>query len=193
MGASTLVTRPTLEVISLAEAKLHLRIDSTDHDAALAGYIVAARRFAQAYTRRVLMTQTWATTFDEWPTVGCDYRIDFPVAPVQSVSSITYTDENGATQTLAADQYTVHGTGAEGLPYIVPAYDVTWPTLRGVPDAVRVQYVAGYGSQPGDVPEELRIAIMLHTEMLFDRNPQARNLLEESRNALLDPYRVARI
>lgn len=192
MGAS-LITKPTVEVVSLAEVKAHLRVDTTDHDVALAGYLHAARRWAQTYTRRVFNTQTWDITLDGWPVVAGEHRIDFPWSPVQSVTTISYVSDAGVTTTLPTTEYLVRGLGTDGLPYIVEAYEKTWPTVRSTPESVTVRFVAGYGSQPGDVPEEIRAAIMLHVEILFDRNPQNRTLLETARDALLDPYRVVRV
>jgi uncharacterized phiE125 gp8 family phage protein len=188
LGASV-VTKPTIEPVSLAEARAHLRIDTSDNDAALSGYIFAARMWCESYTRRAFMRQTWNLTIDhDWP--DC---IDLPLQPVSSVSSISYVDSNGDTQTLAADQYTLTGTGADNFARIVPAYDVTWPDLQCVPDAITVQFVAGYGTFTSDVPDPLRMAILLHVEILNDRNPASVGLLESARNALLDPYRVVRV
>jgi hypothetical protein len=45
----------------------------------------------------------------------------------------------------------------------------------------------------GDVPEPIRMAILLQAEILYDRNATTKELLEGARNALLDPYKVQRI
>lgn len=184
MGAS-LITAPVVEPVSLSEAKAHLRQDSSDSDSSLVAYLVASRQFCESYTRRVFKSQTWSATYHGWPVVGCQYRIDFPLAPVISVSSVTYLDTDGTSQTLASDQYTLNGAGPDNIPYITPAYGVTWPSVRCVPDSVTVQFVAGYAS----VPQAIKVAILLNTELLYDRNPAARELLESARNALLDPHR----
>jgi uncharacterized phiE125 gp8 family phage protein len=110
-----------------------------------------------------------------------------------SVSSITYIDANNVVTTLGSSQYLVRGIGGDNLPYVVPAANVTWPEVLGVPETIRMRFVAGYGTNPGDVPEPIRHAILLHTELLYDRNVQARDLLEQARDDLLSPYRVARL
>jgi uncharacterized phiE125 gp8 family phage protein len=176
----TLVTSPVAEPVSLSDARAHLRIDDTTADASLIGYITAARQWCEGYTRRVFARQTWEFTLDEWP---C--RIDFPLAPVVSVSSITYLDADNTEQTLESDQYVLCGVGPDNIPFIVPAYNVTWPSLYSIPEAVTVQFVCGYLP----IPASLKTAILLHTELLFDRNIQNRELIESARNALLDPYR----
>lgn len=191
MGLS-LVTGPTTEPVTLAEVKAHLRVDIPDDDGLIAGYVLAARRYAEGYTRRAFMTQTWDYTIDRaWPYTndGCYLvrRITLPLPPLQSVSSITYVDINGDTQTLASDQYVVKTDDTSGI--IEQAYNVAWPEIRWQSSAVTVRFIAGWT----DIPDEIRTAIMLHVEILHDRNPQDRELLETARDALLDPYRVIRI
>lgn len=188
------VVKPGTEPVSLGEARAHLRLDTTDTDAMLAGYIIAARQYAENYTRRLLMQQTWAVTFDYgWPYIGEETRLDLPVSPVSQVSQVTYVDESGVTQTLAAPQYLVRGVGGTNFPYIVPAYNAVWPVVRAIPETIRVQFVGGYGTNPGDVPEPIRHAILFHVELLYDREPGLRDLLERTRDAMLDPYRMVRL
>jgi uncharacterized phiE125 gp8 family phage protein len=189
-----LVTAPVIEPVSLAEAKAHLRVTVPDDDALLAGYINTARRFAEGYVRGAVITQTWDHTIDfSWPTVLCNgywiYRIELPLQPVQSVTSVSYVDESGNTQTLSAGLYTVHKD--RPVCHIDKAYNAVWPNVRIVPAAITVRFVAGY--LPANVPDELRSAMLLHIETLYDRNPADREALEFARNALLDPYRVLRV
>lgn len=163
--ATRLVTPPTVDPVSLIEAKAHCRVDIADDDGLLAGYVLAARAHIENETRRAFMTQTWEATFDyEWPSLriyGCyRQRIVLPRPPVQSVTSVKYIDTAGVEQTLASDQYKVSKSDT-GEWYVVPAYGVTWPTVRREMEAITVRFVAGYGSNPGDVPEPLRQAILL--------------------------------
>ena len=185
MVTSTLITAPTTEPVTITETKLHLRIDSTEQDSSIAKLIMSARHAVESYLRRALISQTWDAKYDEWPD-----KIELPMQPLVSVTSITYSDADDATQTLATNQYQVIGAGGTNRGCIVPAYDVTWPTTRDKPEAITVRYVAGYGSGPSSVPEPIRTAILLSVEMLYDRNPQSKDTLESARNALLDPYRV---
>jgi uncharacterized phiE125 gp8 family phage protein len=187
--AAFVVTRPTTEPVSLSEARAHLRLDTSDTDAMLAGYIIAARQFAEGYTRRVFLSQTWDVTYDyEWPS-----RIEFPLAPLISVSQVTYTDPDNIVRTLSPTLYLVRGAGHDALPYIDPAHEATWPEVLAIPESIRVRFVAGYGTNPGDVPEPIRTAILFHVELLYDRNPQAKPLLESARDTMLDQYRVTRL
>lgn len=186
MGASV-VTKPTLEPVSVAEARAHLRLDANESDGVLAAYITAARTWAESYTRRAFISQTWDVKFDHW----MGEELVLPLSPVASITSVTYYDVNGAVQTLASNQYQSVNLG--DFPRLVPAYDVDWPDLRDRPEAVTVRFVAGYGATADLVPQPIRTAILLHVESLYDRNPASRELLEGTRDALLDPYRVVRM
>lgn len=162
--ATRLVTPPTLDPISLLEARAHCRIDIPDDDGLVAGYLLAARVHIENETRRAFMTQTWEATFDCWPTErvnGCwRHRIVLPRPPMISVASITYVDQLGATQTLAADQY-LAAQSDTGEWVIRPAYGVNWPGVREQMATITVRFVAGYGGNPSDVPEPLRQAMLL--------------------------------
>ena len=91
-------------------------------------------------------------------------RIRLPRPPLTSVTSITYTDTNGTSQTLATDQYTVNTFTTPGE--IIEAWGKSWPTTRDIPNAVVVTYVTGY-AQAEDVPQMVRNAILLSAGDLY--------------------------
>lgn len=159
-----LVTAPTIEPVSLTEAKDHLRIDHTYEDALIAALIRTARELVETHTGRTLITSTWDYYLQEFP--ACGY-IDLPAAPLQSVTSIKYTDSGGTETTWGSSNYLVSTRGVLGR--IVPAYGVSWPSFTERPlDAVVVRYVAGYGSGAGDVPETIRAAMLLWLGHLYE-------------------------
>ena len=57
-----IVTPPAEEPVSLAEAKLHLRVDIADDDALITALISAARQAAETITGRQIVTARW----NEW-------------------------------------------------------------------------------------------------------------------------------
>ena len=195
MGLS-LITPPTAEPITLSEARAQCSVDGTIHDAMLATYILAARQWAEAYTHKTLMTQTWDYTIDYcWPVVWAggywSHAIELPLPPLQSVTSINYIDENGATQLLASNQYVVIKDKPAGL--IVRAYGVSWPAVRHQVAAITVRMVCGFGTNPGDTPDDVRTSMLLHVEMLFDRDPNTRETLEQTRDSLISGNQSVRI
>jgi uncharacterized phiE125 gp8 family phage protein len=160
--ALTIVGAAAVEPVTIDEQKLHLRLDTDDDDAYVALCIKAARQWIEGQTKRAIINQIWDYSIDyEWPFRFGGQRIDFPLNPVQAQGSpetvsITYIDSDGASQTLASSQYIVvsrsHGS------FIVPAYDVTWPAVRWVPNAITVRFLAGDTDR---IPQPLHQAIMI--------------------------------
>lgn len=152
------ITPPTFEPVTLAEAKLQCRVDGTDEDALIAGYITAAREWCEKYDWRVYCTQTLQEWLDTWP----DTRfIRLPNPPLQSVTKIEYYTEadNAAHEFAAADQWYITTAAQPGKVQL--RADVSWPsdTLREA-EAICVTYVAGWASA-ADVPQRIKQAIAL--------------------------------
>lgn len=155
-------SEPAAEPVELSAVKAALRITDTASDDELSALISVARRVVERDTRRSLITQTWQLKLDQWPLYG----IRLPMPPVQSVSSITYVDTDGNTQTWSSDEYDVF---TDDEPAVVTlAYQQTWPTLRGDPRGITIEYIAGYGDSHSDVPYALQRAIIEHVRMQFD-------------------------
>ena len=188
--ALSLITAPTSEPVSLGEQKTHLRLDGSDDDAYIGSCITAARQWIEGQTHRALMSQTWDYKIDYgWPVRNCLHQIDYPLNPVEAQASpiadtVTYIDGDGASQTLAASQYTV--VARSNNSYIVPAYGVSWPTVRSVPDAVTVRFVAGYAT----LPEELKRAVMILAAHYYE-NRETGTDAPPAVEALISPFRTA--
>lgn len=138
-----LVTAPAAEPVSLADLKLHLRVDTTAEDDLIAGLGVTARQYAETFTQRAIPIQTWDYKLDRFP---CLSEFYLPNAPCISVTSITYVDTNGDSQPLATS---VYDTDLPVGPYaragrIFLKYGQSWPQTRCIPNAVTVRFVAGY-------------------------------------------------
>ncbi len=153
-----LKTPPASEPVTVAEAKLHCRVDISDDDAWFTNAIVAARQACEVEAKRAFITQTWTAYFDRFPgaaaasscpvqerPVSRDKRaIRMPLPPLASVTSIVYLDTNGASQTLNASKYLVDDKDDPGV--IVPAYGESWPDTRDQLNAVAIEFVAGAAS-----------------------------------------------
>lgn len=152
--ADTLITGPTIEPLDVDEVKKALRFTSTSEDTLLDLWISAARQYFEEQTGRQLMDATWEYQMEGYP-AGV---IELPHPPLIAVVSITHpTDE-----VWSADNYTVDApTGphaARGR--IVPVSGGSWPSSTGHLGSVRVRYRAGYGTQPGAVPELIKAALL---------------------------------
>jgi len=150
------VTGPASEAVTLAEAKAHLRVDVPDDDTLIGDLIVAARELSEEYCRRAWITQTWKLVLDEFPTAeGGLIRLER--SPVQAISSITYVDPDGATQTLSSSLYQLDAVSEPGR--LLPAYGQSWPSTRAVLNAVTVTFTCGHGANAAAVPTFAKLAM----------------------------------
>lgn len=153
------------EPVGLEEMKAHARIDDADNDATISGMIAAARRWIEAFTHRALITQTYVYKIDAFPGPTTTV-IALPGGNTQSVTSIAYLDTDGNSQTWAASKYITDLVSEPAL--IGLAYDEDWPSIREWDLPITITYPAGYGDDPGDVPEELRTAIKILAAELYE-------------------------
>jgi uncharacterized phiE125 gp8 family phage protein len=140
------------------EVRAHLSLVDDNHDTHLRRLLAAAVEVAERWTGRALLQQTWRLAIDAFPSCGRQ-EIVLPRPPLISITSVEYVDENGTLQTLSSSGY--NATADREPARIEPAYNETWPATRYEREAVRVTYVAGYGTTAADVPEAIRHAILL--------------------------------
>lgn len=163
---SKVTTEPTSEPITLKEAKTHCHVDHNEEDQLITILIQAARETVEQETNRSLITQTRTMKLDYFPRYQTSDgwgQIILPYGPVSSVSSITYVDENEASQTLSSSDYWTDFTS--NIPRVIVKN--SWPGTFTMPNAVTVVYVAGYGSATS-VPHKLISAIKILVKHLFD-------------------------
>jgi uncharacterized phiE125 gp8 family phage protein len=159
----SLVTAPTLEPVTLAEAKLQCRVDHDDEDALFLSLIRVAREHAETYTGRAFLLQTW-DLIGRFPVEQrCQIRI--PFAPLVSVASVTYRDPVGTTQTWSSARYRVVNPAgpASARAWIEPQIGEIYPITDSSADAMTVRAQFGYGSASA-VPVSIKHAILLLVE-----------------------------
>lgn len=159
----TIVTAPTLEPIPIDDAKLYMREDGTDQDALIEHMIKGARRRAEDFLGRALIQQTWDFYLDDFP--DTDY-IELPLPPLSSITSIKYQDDDDAEQTLSTDYYYIDTKSEPGRACLV--YGESWPSTYDEYNVVVVRFVAGYGTQPSSVPEDIREGIRLAISDVYE-------------------------
>lgn len=177
---------PADPIISLEDAKQHLRIDHTDDDAYITALIRAAETAVSERLERTLGVTTWDYRIGSedicW---GFDIRLPNP--PLIEVLSVKYFDTDGAEQTYAPANYRAFGIGGRGGIRLTGG--ASWPSLRYGPEAVTIRYKAGYA----DVPEPIRQAVKLLIGQLYAQRGEMvqENLTEDPAiKNLLAPYRV---
>jgi len=146
-------TAPSTEPITLAEAKLHLRVTSTVDDDLINSLIQTAREYCELIAGRAYITQSITLKMDYFVE-----SLELPRPPLISVTSVKYVDTAGDTQTLSSTYYTVDTVSEPGR--LLLAYNKSWPTIRSVQQAVEVIFAAGYGDA-SSVPERVKSAMKL--------------------------------
>ena len=203
-----LVTAPTQEPVSLAEARLHLRVDFSDDDALIMALIRSARLAAETITGRQLVTARWKYILDSFPGPSLmgvpagrpftlpGHAILIPKAPVQTIVSIDYLDMNRTPQTMPAANY-IADLACEPA-RITPVFGQIWPIPLPQIAAVSVTFDAGYGN-PADVPEGLKSGMLLRIGSLYQNREEvaamARGKIDPLPfiDGLLDPYKMVTV
>lgn len=191
----TLITAPTVEPVSLAEARAHLQEPPQQDDGLIAGLVITARTLLEQITLRAFVNQTWDVFLEEFPD---DEEIYLPFGKVQSVTYLKYTDSDNTQTTFSSSYYHVDTASEPGE--LVLAYGQVWPTVvLKTSNPIVIRAVFGYGSAGTDVPYPLRQAILLLVEhyynnrgvaVISDRAGARDVTLPWTIEALIGPYRL---
>jgi uncharacterized phiE125 gp8 family phage protein len=193
-----LVTPPSVEPVTLTEAKAHLGETGTSNDTLITGLIVAARQACEHYARRAFVTQTYDLALDG----VSGNSIELPRPPLASVTSVTYYLEDGTSGTVSSDDYLVDDYGTPGR--LTLKRGASWPTGLRETNGLVVRFVAGFGLPPV-LPQPIKEAVLVMVAALFAKADPT--VLEErigdvtvkyapasdlpdKAKALLRPYRV---
>jgi len=157
MEGLALQTAPSGDVVTLDAATSFCNIDDDDtaSEALLQDLIIPAvvqlLDGPDGIMNRALLRQTWDMSLHRFPSGSC---LLMPLPPLVSVTSISYIDTAGDSQTWSSSNYTVDTSREPGG--IFPAFNQSWPATREQANAVTVRFVAGYL----EVPAPLRLAVL---------------------------------
>ena len=206
---------PATEPLAADLVKQHRRLDADDtsQDSIITMLIAMAREYAEAYTGQALMQQQWRIGMDGFPGVVIPPTPFAAVAawlptpqpspdihvgksPLQAVDSITYTDANGATQTLDPATYIVDNTGI--VPRISLARGKVWPATIEQIGSVNIAATFGYASADA-VPAGIKHWMLVRVGTMFENREEVA-VMSRGRidplpfmDSLLDPYKVPRL
>jgi uncharacterized phiE125 gp8 family phage protein len=150
-------------VATVASAACSFSVDiitktgDTTEDDLISALITAAREYCEGYTGRALATQTLEAYPPQFP---CRSEIEIPYPPLQSVTSVKYTNSAGTETTMTVNtDYIVDADSNVGR--IVLPYAGVWPTATlYTVNPIKIRYVAGYyASNP--IPKMIKQAMLL--------------------------------
>jgi uncharacterized phiE125 gp8 family phage protein len=176
MHRTEIVTAPAVELLTLDEAKEHLRFRSDSKNAEITRMIKTMRQSIERYLKRALITQEWKVYYNQW---NCELIIPFgnlqlraaSVDPVVELRPLVkYYDTDGTLTTLDQDDYYWVDNKTDPAK-IIQKYDVTYPELQyGRPNAIEITFLCGYGAAATAVPEDIIHALKVMLTNYFE-NP----------------------
>ena len=170
MLMSKLLSGPAVEPVTLDEALVQCHANAGIEDEWFKARIVAGREKVEEYIRRSLITQSRVLRHDG--AIGS--IIDLPRSPVQTVTSICIDGQD-----INIDSAVINID-------IMPARVILPHSANS---SLRIEYIAGYGDNPEDVPAPLRDAILLYVSHNYGNREGEKELTQAFFN-LIEPYRM---
>jgi len=146
------VTAPASEPVTLAEAKLYLRLDGTVEDSLVGEQITTARMLAEQWLRRSLITQAWKLSYD----YGVSECVRLPMGPVTAITGINMVQQDGGMISVNTNAYWLNAT-KNAVMLSGPIY-----AFR-----VEIMYSAGFGGASA-VPAPIKQGILAHVAHLYE-------------------------
>jgi len=184
------IAAPAETPVSLAEAKAHLRVDSSEDDTLIGGLLASATAYFDGPNGigLALCTQTWEVRLDVFP---CG-PICIPIGPVASITSLKYFDPDGVEQTWAGSNYESDLTAPAR---VRPLAGGAWPAIRDKLAAVTLRFVVGQSA--ADVPADLKAAVLLVIGHLYANReavaPAAMSELPMAVQSIVNRHWVGRV
>jgi uncharacterized phiE125 gp8 family phage protein len=159
----TVTVAPVNKPLTLLEVKTHLRIDTSDasEDTYLNLLIDAVTEYAEKYTKRDFITRTYKTLRD------CFWdSLEIRRNPIQSVSIVKYLVDDVLTL-VSTDVYFLIESNT--FPHLSLKVNQVWPTNEDDREqAVEIIFVSGYGDDPTDIPEKLKLGMLNHIADMYE-------------------------
>ncbi len=189
--ALVLTSGPALEPISVADAKVHLRLDGSAEDALIASLILTSRLHLESALSIALITQSWTLSLDAWP----EASVMFPIRPVLAITSARVLSATNVATTIAASDYLLDGSGLK--PRLVRTGSA-WPLPGKAANGVEIAFTAGFGPAATDVPSPIRQALLMLVAHWYEhRDPieigSSSSNIPKAVSDLMMPYRAVRL
>ena len=161
---------PTVEPVTLAEAKVHVRVDHDAEDDLILGLIAAARQYAERRIDRHLIDTRLEMKLDNFP-AEAEIRLPrppfSPTAGRQAVEmewidtqlQVHPMTEVAPNLTPSGDRFLIDRRATPAI--ITPNIYGYWPVVGPIRSAVTIRWWAGYGDSPAAVPRGIRAAILM--------------------------------
>jgi len=183
----TTITPPASEPVSLAEAKLYLRVDHAHEDTLIATLIGAAREAVEAGIGRALITRRVRESLDIWRREAVQGAV-LGLGPVTNVVAVRLLTDEGSQSVLNPERYRLEGHRDRPRLVFPPGVPATLRSAGGI----EIEYDCGFAEDAADLPIALRLATLQIVASLYELR-QGEAPIPEAARALMRPYAPARL
>lgn len=175
--ANKLISKPSIEPVSMDDLRQYLRLDTKADDSRLSALIAPARQFFEESTGRALISQTWLAAVSEIPREGDEQWwdgvregaiseigrvqqrvIELPRGPLIEVTEVKYYDDKNNSTTDDLNKYYQNTIDDPGQ--LVLNNGEVWPTFTRPINGLEITYKAGYGDDVDDIPFAIKQCLL---------------------------------
>jgi len=148
--------RSSNKVISTEDMKEFLKIESTItlEDDLIDSLVKSAVRTIEREARIALLTQTWTYYLDRILN-----KIELPRPPLQSLTSFYYYNDSYTEYEVDSDLYQVVAELQDQPGFILKNTNSVWPVYTSNGNGIKIIYLAGFGDDASDIPDDLILAV----------------------------------
>ncbi|MGB0439874.1 MAG: head-tail connector protein [Paracoccaceae bacterium] len=179
--------------LPVAELEAHLRLSSgfgtgVSQEALLMSFLRAALAAIEGWTDKVLIARGFTYTVRSWRQARSQ---PLPVAPIRAVSAVQMVTPAGAEAAMTAEWYLQ-------ADMVRPVLSAPHGAFDAIPTGgmAQIHFTAGFGPTFGDVPADLRQAVLLlaaHYYEYRDETALSEGCMPFGVTALLARYRKMRL
>ena len=178
-----------ISIVSLSEAKDHLRVSNSADDTLITNLILAATQAAQNYTNRFFINHSVRMDCDTW-----EETLYFYKSPVFSSTTIEYYGTSATIYDVWDSSNYIVDKVHEPARLLLQA-DKSYPDLADRKAAIKITYVSGYGTAASDVPQAIKQAVLLMVGNFYENRQEVvvgriATEMPKSAQYLLDQYKV---
>jgi uncharacterized phiE125 gp8 family phage protein len=202
-GSLRVITPPAVEPVDLDTVRRHCRVDSHYDDDLLTMYSTTARQLVESWLNRACITQELSYSMANsppptasplvpqslivfplnWPPV-IRKPLSIPRAPCTNVVSVLW-GQVGDLVPADPEDYVLN-LDVEPAQIMLKA-----PLVPMIPAyGLQLQYLAGYGAAPSDVPSPIRHGILMLTAALYEGRGDVDSPIPEAAWSIMASYRL---
>ncbi len=187
-----MTTPPSVEPVTVADAKALMRIDGSDEDILIASLLLTSRLHIEMALSLALITQSWTLRLDRWPP---GREVDLPFTPLRAIDEVRVKDAAGVTHVVPAASYLVD---LASRPARLVWNNVTPPLPQAPANGIEIDMTAGFGSDGDSVPAPLKHAILMLAAHWYEHRDPGEigtdgTRIPDAVSSLIMPFRTIRL